>query len=563
MVIVFVLVAVLVLTVVVTANWYVWRRLFRDTTRGPGPARRAGAVLIAGGWVLAIAALVAERSGAPFWLQQVLAWPGFLWLALSMYLLLAVLAGEIVRPLLRRFLEHRARRTDQGARPAPADSAGGPPTTPDSPETDPQGSGGATAASAVAPAAVSQPDRAAGAPTAETAAPRANGSGAAPAPASATATGARPGVGAAPVSAGAAELNGGGGASSTASAVPAAVSRAGGEGATASAVAPAAVSQPDRAAGAPTAETAVPQANGKGAAPEPATASETGDADGAPASATPAGPTRRLFVSRVVAGAAAAAAVGTVGYGTYGVLRGPKVKRVTVPLAKLPRAAHGYRIAVVSDVHLGPVLGRGFAQRVVDTINATQPDLIAVVGDLVDGSVKDLGPAAAPLAQLRARHGSYFVTGNHEYFSGAEQWVEEVRRLGINPLENARREMPYFDLAGVNDVAGEDEGQGPDFAKALGDRDTARACVLLAHQPVQIHDAVEHGVDLQLSGHTHGGQLWPGNLIASGANPTLEGLDRYGDTQLYVSRGAGAWGPPTRVGAPSDITVIELASRQA
>ncbi|MGK5697961.1 metallophosphoesterase, partial [Streptomyces sp. URMC 128] len=278
---------------------------------------------------------------------------------------------------------------------------------------------------------------------------------------------------------------------------------------------------------------------------------------------TPAGPSRRLFVSRVVAGAAAAAAVGTVGYGTYGVLRGPKVKRVTVPLAKLPRAAHGYRIAVVSDVHLGPVLGRGFAQQVVDTINATQPDLIAVVGDLVDGSVKDLGPAAAPLAQLKARHGSYFVTGNHEYFSGAEQWVEEVRRLGLVPLENARREMPYFDLAGVNDVAGEDEGQGPDYARALGDRDTARACVLLAHQPVQIHDAVEHGVDLQLSGHTHGGQLWPGNLVAAAANPTLAGLERYGDTQLYVSRGAGAWGPPTRVGAPSDITLIELASQQA
>ncbi len=242
-------------------------------------------------------------------------------------------------------------------------------------------------------------------------------------------------------------------------------------------------------------------------------------------------------------------------------LKGPSVKRVTVPLAKLPRGAHGYRIAVVSDIHLGPVLGRGFAQRVVDTINSTQPDLVAVVGDLVDGSVKDLRPAAAPLTQLKAP--AYFVTGNHEYFSGAEQWVEEVRRLGLLPLENARAELPWFDLAGVNDIAGEDEGQGPDFAKALGDRDPARACVLLAHQPVQIHDAVEHGVDLQLSGHTHGGQLWPGNLIAAGANPTLAGLERYGDTQLYVSRGAGAWGPPTRVGAPSDITVIELASKQA
>ena len=409
MVIVF---ALLALGVLVAGNWYLWRRLFRDTTRGPGLVRRAGAAAIAGGWVLAVGAVVGERAGAPFWLQQVLAWPGFLWLALSIYLLLAVVAGEVVRPLLRRLPARRARATAAVPQEQPVPAGSVPPKAPE----------------------------------------------------------AEPGP------------------------VP---------------------------------------------LPEPS---------------------RRLFVSRVVAGAAAAAAVGTVGYGTYGVLRGPGVKRVTVPLAKLPRAAHGYRIAVVSDIHLGPILGRGFAQKVVDTINATQPDIVAVVGDLVDGSVKNLGPAAAPLSQLRAP--SYFVTGNHEYFSGAEQWVEEVRRLGLHPLENARTELPWFDLAGVNDIAGESEGQGPDFGKALGDRDPARACVLLAHQPVQIHDAVKHGVDLQLSGHTHGGQLWPGNFIAAAANPTVAGLERYGDTQLYVSRGAGAWGPPTRLGAPSDITVIELASTQ-
>ncbi|WP_415941386.1 metallophosphoesterase [Streptomyces sp. 067-1] len=445
MVVVFVLVALLMVGVLVTANWYVWRRLFRDTTSAPGPVRRIGAAVIAGGWLLAVGALVAERAGAPFWLQRVLAWPGFLWLALSIYLLLAVLAGEIVRPLLRWFLERRAaaRRAERAEAPA-------------APAEDPKR-------------------------------------------------------------------------------IPAG--------------------------------TAPPKAPETPEVPETREVPEAPGAPGRGAGSTSPGPlavpSRRLFVSRVVAGAAAAAAVGTVGYGTYGVLSGPKVKRVTVPLAKLPRAAHGYRIAVVSDIHLGPVLGRGFAQKVVDTINSTQPDLIAVVGDLVDGSVKDLGPAAAPLAQLKARHGAYFVTGNHEYFSGAEQWVAEVRRLGLLPLENARTELPHFDLAGVNDIAGEDEGRGPDYDRALGDRDRSRACVLLAHQPVQIHDAVDHGVDLQLSGHTHGGQLWPGNLVAGAANPTLAGLDRYGDTQLYVSRGAGAWGPPTRVGAPSDITVIELASRQA
>ncbi|EFL34412.1 integral membrane protein [Streptomyces viridochromogenes DSM 40736] len=538
-----------------------WRRLFRDTTRGPGLTRRAGAVLIAGGWVLAIAALVAERSGAPFWLQQVLAWPGFLWLALSIYLLLGVVAGEVVRPLLRWFLERRAR----GPRPT------APTTSPGSP-----GDGAAGAPASVTATAPTDGGTVTAAP-----APAAQAGPAGAATVSASAAGRQAGHGAGTPSAASASAS----ASAPATAASAPAPQAGPAGAAtvsaatdgggvtaASGVAPTSPAPQTDPTGAVAASVAAPhpQVDGggaSGAAAAAPAAEQTASATAAPGEAaagdTPTGPSRRLFVSRVVAGAAAAAAVGTVGYGTYGVLRGPQVKRVTVPLAKLPRAAHGYRIAVVSDIHLGPVLGRGFAQKVVDTINATQPDLIAVVGDLVDGSVKDLGPAAAPLAQLRARHGSYFVTGNHEYFSGAEQWVEEVRRLGLHPLENARREMPYFDLAGVNDVAGEEENQGPDFARALGDRDTARACVLLAHQPVQIHEAVEHGVDLQLSGHTHGGQLWPGNLIASGANPTLAGLDRYGDTQLYVSRGAGAWGPPTRVGAPSDITVIELASKQA
>ncbi|MBT2421477.1 metallophosphoesterase [Streptomyces sp. ISL-22] len=487
MVIVFALVALLVLSALVAGNWLVWRRLFRDTTRGPGFVRRAGAVVIAGGWALTVAAFVAERAGAPFPLQQVLAWPGFLWLALSIYLLLGVLAGEVVRPLLRRWVERRARAEE---------------AVPE-PELLPVGVTAATS------------------PAAEPAAPQTAPPASGPAPAPVPVTGLDP-----------APTTGQGPASTTAL-------------------------SPSPQTGSAPSFTPDP-APAPGPAPTPTPAPDSADP-----SRPLATPTRRLFVSRVIAGAAAAAAVGTVGYGTYGVLRGPQVKRVTVPLAKLPRAAHGYRIAVVSDVHLGPVLGRGFAQKVVDTINGTQPDLIAVVGDLVDGSVKDLGPAAAPLAQLRARHGSFFVTGNHEYFSGAEQWVEEVRRLGLRPLENARTELPHFDLAGVNDVAGESEGQGPDFAKALGDRDRARACVLLAHQPVQIHDAVDHGVDLQLSGHTHGGQLWPGNLVAELANPTLAGLERYGDTQLYVSRGAGAWGPPTRVGAPSDITLIELASRQA
>ncbi|MER5475375.1 metallophosphoesterase [Streptomyces sp. NPDC002734] len=370
-------------------------------------------------------------------------------------------------------------------------------------------------------------------------------------------------------------------AAASSAAAPAAASAASGT----TAAAPGTTAAAPGTASAPAAgSVAVDQASASAPVPAPAKdaedAEDAEDTDGTPAEgaagaqaaeatdATDAGTpprtlSRRLFVARTVGSVAAVAGLGTVGAGTYGVLNGPGVKRVTVPLARLPRAAHGFRIAVVSDVHLSPVLGRSFAQRVVDIVNSTQPDLIAVVGDLVDGSVRDLGPAAAPLAGLRARHGAYFVTGNHEYFSGAEEWVDEVRDLGLRPMENIRTEFAHFDLAGVNDIAGEDHGQGPDFAKALGDRDPSRPVVLLSHQPVTIDEAVKYGVDLQLSGHTHGGQLWPGPYLAELANPTVAGLEKYGDTQLYVSRGAGAWGPPTRVGAPSDVTVVELASLRA
>jgi predicted MPP superfamily phosphohydrolase len=434
---------VAVLALLVLVHRWLWIRLVRDTTRAGGAARRTGSVLAFALPLLALAALTAGRAGAPFWLERLVAWPGYMWLAVLLYLTLAMLVAEPARRLWLRRLTG---------------------TTPTAP-----------AAASVVPVGAA-PDSAAAGPAPQT--PEGPGGSAQAAPSGAAAP-AEPGGAEAPL---------------------------------------------DRAAD---------------------------------------GVTRRVFVARVVGGAAVAAAGGTVGAGTYGVLRGPRVKRVQVPLAKLPRAAHGFRIAVVSDVHLGPILGRAHTQRIVDTVNRTQPDLIAVVGDLVDGDVHDLGPAAEPLRLLRSRLGSYFVTGNHEYFSGAQQWVDHVRELGLTPLENARRELPHFDLAGVNDVQGESEGHGPDFRAALGDRDRSRTAVLLAHQPVVIHDAVRHGVDLQLSGHTHGGQLWPGNYLAELANPTVAGLERYGDTQLYVSRGAGAWGPPVRVGAPSDITVVELASYQA
>ncbi|RNL72439.1 metallophosphoesterase [Streptomyces sp. I6] len=492
------LVIAVVLTLLVAVHWYVWRRLVRDTTAGPGAARRAGTAAVIVLPLLTVGAFTAGRADAPFWLKQTFAWPGYLWLATLLYLTLALVAGEAVRPLLRRALDRRAARR---------------PAAPGEP----------LAAAADAPPAGAFP----AAEAAAEAAPPGDGRPAAP-------------------SGDAVALSSAGSPTSAQASAPG----SGQEAATTAVATPAAES---------------PGAAGRSGGPAPEAAGVPGTpvaADVSPEGGRPAGGmSRRLFVARVVGGAAAAAAAGTVGYGTYGVLRGPSVKRVTVPLARLARGAHGYRIAVVSDIHIGPVLGRAHTQRIVDAINATNPDLVAVVGDLVDGSVADLGSAAEPLARLRARDGSFFVTGNHEYFSGADAWVDHVRDLGLTPLRNDRVEIGGFDLAGVDDVAGEREGKGPDFARALGDRDRARAAVLLAHQPVVIHEAVRHGVDLQLSGHTHGGQLWPANYLADMANPTLAGLERYGDTQLYVSRGAGAWGPPVRVGAPSDITVVELASR--
>ncbi|TDC65858.1 metallophosphoesterase, partial [Streptomyces hainanensis] len=269
---------------------------------------------------------------------------------------------------------------------------------------------------------------------------------------------------------------------------------------------------------------------------------------------------RRLVVARGIAVATGVVTAGFMGYGTYAARR-LVTRHVSVMLPRLPRAADRYRIAVVSDIHLGPLLGRAHCQRVVDTINRTRPDLVTVVGDLVDAEVDDLRSAVAPLAGIEAADGVYYVTGNHEYYVDTAAWVDHVRELGLRPLANARDELAHFDLAGVNDVAGEgSDFGGPDFEAALGDRDPDRVSVLMAHQPVQIHDAVDHGVDLQLSGHTHGGQMWPLNYVAAAANPTLAGLDRYGDTQLYVTRGAGAFGPPVRIGADPDVTLLELRS---
>uniref|UniRef100_UPI0031E1E3C8 metallophosphoesterase n=1 Tax=Saccharothrix mutabilis TaxID=33921 RepID=UPI0031E1E3C8 len=276
----------------------------------------------------------------------------------------------------------------------------------------------------------------------------------------------------------------------------------------------------------------------------------------------PADPDRRLFIARSLAVAGGVATAGIVGYGATQALGDPRVKTIPVHLTKLDRRLSGYRIAVVSDIHLGPLLGRAHTERIVRMINERQPDLVAIVGDLVDGTVEQLGEAAAPLRDLVSTHGAYFVTGNHEYYSGFEPWLAELDRLGVHPLRNERvrveRAGASFELAGVNDVTGASFQDGPDFARALDGRDPANPVVLLAHQPVQAHEAAKHGVDLQLSGHTHGGQMFPFHLAVGLQQPVRSGLDVVDGVQVYTTNGAGFWGPPVRVGAPPDISLVEL-----
>lgn len=273
---------------------------------------------------------------------------------------------------------------------------------------------------------------------------------------------------------------------------------------------------------------------------------------------------RRLFLARGAAVVAAVAAPTTVGAGMVSALSAPDVKRFTVPIRRLDPAFGGFRIAVVSDIHLGPILGRSHTERLVRMINETQPDLVAMVGDLADGTVEELGHAAEPLRDLVSREGTFFVTGNHEYYSGHQQWITELERLGLHYLRNARtpitRAGKTFDLAGITDITGKSFGDAPDVVGALRGRDETKPAVLLAHQPIQVTDAARAGVDLQLSGHTHGGQLYPFHHVVGLAQPAVSGLSKVDDTWLYVTNGAGFWGPPVRVGAAPDITVLELVS---
>jgi len=257
-------------------------------------------------------------------------------------------------------------------------------------------------------------------------------------------------------------------------------------------------------------------------------------------------------------------------WGFVNARRTARVVDVALPVADLPAALHGYKIVLISDLHVGRTIRRGYVQAIVDVVNRLDADLIAVTGDLVDGSVSELAPHVAPLGAMVSRDGSYAVTGNHEYYSGALPWIAELRRLGLHVLMNEhvvlRRGDASMVLAGVPDFSAHHfeatHRSEPRAALAGAPRDAALR-VLLAHQPRSAAAAAEAGFDLQLSGHTHGGQFLPWTFFVRLQQPFTAGLHRLGGLRVYVSRGTGYWGPPKRFGAPSEITRLTLVPAAA
>ena len=262
--------------------------------------------------------------------------------------------------------------------------------------------------------------------------------------------------------------------------------------------------------------------------------------------------------------------------------RTPAVVRVDVPIARLPAALQGFTLAQISDIHVGPTIKQAFLQRIVAQVNTLDADVVAITGDLVDGTVAELAGHVAPLAGLQSRHGTFFVTGNHEYYCGAHAWVAELRRLGLTVLMNEHVVLHHGDgtaqglaaqgesqliaplvLAGVTDFSAHhfDPSHRSDPALALqGAPPLAMVRVLLAHQPRSAQAAASAGFDLQLSGHTHGGQFWPWNYFVPLQQPFTAGLHKLQNLWVYTSRGTGYWGPPKRFGAAAEITALRLVA---
>ncbi len=259
--------------------------------------------------------------------------------------------------------------------------------------------------------------------------------------------------------------------------------------------------------------------------------------------------------------------VAAVLFGLFSARRTASVRDVEVPIDGLPAALHGFTIVQISDLHVGPTVKAPFVRAIVDRINTLDADAVAITGDLVDGRVQDLAHDVAPLADLRSRHGSFFVTGNHEYYSGAAEWVALLRTLGLTVLLDEHVVLDHggaqLVLAGVADFSARHfiaSHKSDPHAAMAGAPHGAGLRVLLAHQPRSADAAAHAGFDVQLSGHTHGGQFWPWNLLVKLQQPFVAGLHRLRTLWVYTSRGTGYWGPPLRLGAPSEITRLRFVT---
>jgi uncharacterized protein len=272
--------------------------------------------------------------------------------------------------------------------------------------------------------------------------------------------------------------------------------------------------------------------------------------------------------SRIVVAAVLGVSVLLVAWGYVEAMRVPRVKRLDVALPRLGAGLDGLRVVLLTDTHYGPIDRARWSARVVEVVNGLDADVVCHTGDIADGGVEQRRAQSAPLGEVRARFARAYVTGNHEYFGEAEAWIGRMSELGWDALHNrhlvVERGGDRLVVAGVDDrtAAGSGlAGHRADHAAALAGADPALPVLLLAHQPKQVSAAVTHGVDLQISGHTHGGQIWPFHYLVRLDQPTVSGLSRHGErTQLYTSNGTGFWGPPLRIFARSEITLITLRS---
>lgn len=259
------------------------------------------------------------------------------------------------------------------------------------------------------------------------------------------------------------------------------------------------------------------------------------------------------------------------GWGNYQALRVPRIRRTDITLDRLGAGLDGLTVVLIADTHYGPIERSAWSAKLVAAVNALDPDILVHAGDLADGSVDQRRNQVAPLGAAQAGMARVYITGNHEYFSGAVAWVDHMTGLGWTVLHNrhliVERDGARLAIAGTDDLTAAGSGipgHRSDLPAALAGVPPGTPVMLVAHQPKEVREAAEAGVDLQLSGHTHGGQIWPFQLIVRLEQGALQGLSRHGPrTQLYTTRGVGFWGPPFRVFAPSEISVLTLRSAAA